>query len=446
MGRKRKTHEEFIEEMKQLHPNIEVLGKYTTYTTPIKFRCKNCGREWECEARYMLRKKYSCECLERDDPRALSPELYEKRFHEKANNIVLMTPYQTCRKKVHVKCNTCKYEWDVRPLDFLASGECPKCIGKLKKTTDMFKEELGRINKDIEIIGEYIEANTNIRCKCKICNNEWNARPTNLLHGTGCPICSLEKLKLSEDEFLARLDVINPSIEIIGKYKGRKEHISCKCKICNHIWHTATPHNLLNGSGCPECAKKSISDAKKKTPKEFADELYKVNPNIELLEDYQLSSIKIKCRCKKCKGIWYANPTDILHNESGCPHCRMSKGEEIIKNVLDKENYNYEPQYKFDDCMDKIALRFDFVVFINDKILCVIEYQGIQHYEPIDFAGKGEEWANEMFKSNQRRDKIKRDYCVENNIPLIEIPYWEIKNIENILLDKIKDLTKQRVL
>lgn len=63
---KRKTHEEFVEEMKQLHPNIEVLGKYTTYTTPIKFRCKNCGREWECEARYMLRKKYSCECLERD--------------------------------------------------------------------------------------------------------------------------------------------------------------------------------------------------------------------------------------------------------------------------------------------------------------------------------------------------------------------------------------------
>ena len=70
---KRKTHEEFVEEMKQLHPNIEVLGKYTTYTTPIKFRCKNCGREFECEARYMLRKKYSCECLERDDPRTLSP-------------------------------------------------------------------------------------------------------------------------------------------------------------------------------------------------------------------------------------------------------------------------------------------------------------------------------------------------------------------------------------
>lgn len=441
MGRKRKTHEEFIEEMKKLHPNVEVIGKYITFTTSIKLRCKQCGVEWETTPENILRKKYSCNCLGKDDPRVLSPELYEKRFYEKANNVILMTPYQTCRKKIHVKCNTCKYEWDVRPFDFLNSGECPKCIRKLKKTTDMFKEELSHINKNIEIIGEYIGANTDIRCKCKKCNNEWEARPTNLRHGTGCPICSLKNAKKSHKVFLGEFNFESPQIEIISEYKGRNKHISCKCKKCGYIWHTATPQNLLNGTGCPECGKKATADAIKKNPKDFANELYNVNPNIELLEDYQLSKIKIQCKCKKCKKTWYANPTDILHNGSGCPYCRLSKGEEKIQNVLDKEKYYYELQYKFDDCKDRIALRFDFSVFVNNKILCLIEYQGKQHYEPVDFAGKGKEWANKLFMSNQKRDKIKRDYCVEHDIPLIEIPYWEFENIENILLNKLNEVT-----
>ena len=128
---------------------------------------------------------------------------------------------------------------------------------------------------------------------------------------------------------------------------------------------------------------------------------------------------------------------------------KSSRGEIKICDILDAAGLVYKEEYSFPDLISTSGrpLRFDFCVFDdNGDIDFLIEYQGIQHYEPIDFAGKGEEWANEMFKSNQRRDKIKRDYCVENNIPLIEIPYWEIKNIENILLDKIKDLTKQRVL
>ena len=125
---------------------------------------------------------------------------------------------------------------------------------------------------------------------------------------------------------------------------------------------------------------------------------------------------------------------------------KSSRGEIKICDILDAAGLVYKEEYSFPDLVSTSGrpLRFDFCVFDdNGDIDFLIEYQGIQHYEPIDFAGKGEEWANEMFKSNQRRDKIKRDYCVENNIPLIEIPYWEIKNIENILLDKIKDLEKQ---
>jgi hypothetical protein len=55
----------------------------------------------------------------------------------------------------------------------------------------------------------------------------------------------------------------------------------------------------------------------------------------------------------------------------------------------------------------------------------LIEYNGEQHY--IDKFGK------EKFIQQQRNDKMKHEYCNRKNIKLINIPYWEFDNIENIL-------------
>lgn len=43
------------------------------------------------------------------------------------------------------------------------------------------------------------------------------------------------------------------------------------------------------------------------------------------------------------------------------------------------------------------------------------------------------QWANEKFKEGQEKDNIKRNYCNNNNIKLLEIPYWDYENIEEIL-------------
>lgn len=67
-----------------------------------------------------------------------------------------------------------------------------------------------------------------------------------------------------------------------------------------------------------------------------------------------------------------------------------------------------------------------------------IEFDGIQHFQPVDFAGKGLKWANNNFRMIQIKDNIKNDYCKEHHINLIRIPYWEEENIGEIL---IKELT-----
>ena len=71
-------------------------------------------------------------------------------------------------------------------------------------------------------------------------------------------------------------------------------------------------------------------------------------------------------------------------------------------------------------------------IIIEDRKLW-IDYDGIGHFEPKDFAGKGEEWAKENFETLKYHDKLKDEYAKEHGWKLIRIPYWEYNNIENIL-------------
>jgi very-short-patch-repair endonuclease len=107
----------------------------------------------------------------------------------------------------------------------------------------------------------------------------------------------------------------------------------------------------------------------------------------------------------------------------GCIKCKEAKesnGEKEVRLLLRKSRIKFEPQHRFDDCRHINPLPFDF--YIPKYNLC-IEYDGRQHYEPIPYFG-----GEEAFEKNQLRDKIKNNYCKDNNIPLIRIRYDE--NVE----------------
>ena len=109
--------------------------------------------------------------------------------------------------------------------------------------------------------------------------------------------------------------------------------------------------------------------------------------------------------------------------------------EEKRSNILDKLNIESKSQYTFEDCKFYNVLPFDFYL---PQYNILIEYDGIQHFEPIDFAGKGKEWAMNRFIDCVIRDTIKNEYCKKNNIKLIRIPYWDFDNIEEILKLELK--------
>ena len=115
-------------------------------------------------------------------------------------------------------------------------------------------------------------------------------------------------------------------------------------------------------------------------------------------------------------------PNSLLSGK-GCPICSESHGERNARKWFEEHKIRYVSQKVFDDCKDKKVLPFDF--YLPDYNIC-IEYQGEQHYRPIEYFG-----GEEQFKTQYKHDKIKRDYCKNNNIRLLEIPYWE--NVEETL-------------
>ena len=102
---------------------------------------------------------------------------------------------------------------------------------------------------------------------------------------------------------------------------------------------------------------------------------------------------------------------------------RASRGEIKIEEILAAAGLNFKEEYCFPDLVSSSGrpLRFDFAVFDdNDNLDFLIEYQGIQHYEP-----KSKFGGYSGLRKQRYNDLQKREYCKRNKIILIVIPYTE---------------------
>ena len=100
-----------------------------------------------------------------------------------------------------------------------------------------------------------------------------------------------------------------------------------------------------------------------------------------------------------------------------------SKGEHHVKTWLEEHNINYRQEISFGDLISNsgTTLKFDFGVYDNNwDLKGLIEYNGIQHYNPIDFFG-----GEERLQQQQVYDKKKKEYSFKHSIPLLVIRYDE---------------------
>jgi hypothetical protein len=150
-------------------------------------------------------------------------------------------------------------------------------------------------------------------------------------------------------------------------------------------------------------------------------------------------SVSWNCICD-CGGRVTVQSGNLKNGHTQSCGCISSKGESAIARHLIENHINYDPQYHFEDCVDVGLLRFDFgILDDDDKLLFLCEYDGQQHFEPVIFGNFSYDVAIQKYNDLVRRDKIKNEYCNNNNIALLRIPYWEYDNIETILSDYINN-------
>lgn len=237
-----------------------------------------------------------------------------------------------------------------------------------------------------------------------------------------CSNCIINKQK-THDEFVKEVyDIFGSEYDVLGEYVNSYTKVLIRHNECGNTYETY-PNNILRKYRCMKCYGNS-----KKTHEQFVEQLYeKYKDEYTAIEEYKNAKTKIKVKHNNCGYEYYVIPKQILSGK-GCPLCKSSKGERRVAKWLDNANLKYDRQHDFDNLTGVSGgqLKYDFVILDKDNnIKCIIEYDGEYHFQPIQGKSK--------LKIQQEHDRRKNEYCVNNNIWLLRIPYWQFDKIEEIL-------------
>lgn len=338
-------------------------------------------------------------------------------------------------------CQYCgeKFENTIKNSKF-CSNEC-----KFRASSKKIKCNCDNCNKIIYKKRDEYEKNEHHFCSQK-CHYEHISFGTEEIT---CLNCGTKKIVKKSDN--VKFCSHKCAMEYIAKEKQEKimNDNSRKriCKNCGEeftVYPSETDKYLCSSQCRIEWLKNNVfntEEHKEKFRKNGRESFYNkynnMNTNVILFGDYIDSHTKISCGCKiHTNERFDMLPSHITAGQTSCIHCYSSKSynEITINDFLIQYNYNFIRQKRFKDCRDKACLPFDF--YLEDFNIA-IEYDGEQHYKPIKRKGMSDEDAIKEFYNIQRRDKIKTDYCLNNNINLIRIPYWEKDNILYYLWDEL---------
>lgn len=147
----------------------------------------------------------------------------------------------------------------------------------------------------------------------------------------------------------------------------------------------------------------------------------------------------LTCANKMCD-ITFTQKADLKKHLKICTNgISGSSGEVKIKKYLDSINlsYLYNKQFNVMGTCGRL-LRWDFIIEGEDGPI-FIEYDGKHHFEPVRFGNISHELASEKFKLQQIHDKMKDDFCRNNDYMLLRIKYNDYDNIDKIIEDFINE-------
>jgi very-short-patch-repair endonuclease len=327
------------------------------------------------------------------------------------------------------------------PSNHMNGSKCPNCAHRIKIenqkiTFDEFVKKSNKMfnNRYIYFDNGNFDYKRLIKCECST-HGVFNLNPErHLTRLSECPKCIEDRNKVSIDEFIIKSNIIfnNKYNYSLVNFKTLKDKVGIICPKHGTYYQYAT-HHLHNKKGCKHCSKENVVN---KYLLNFIKECNIIHNN-----KYNYSLVKIKSLKEKVEiicpihGSFFKRPNEHLNKKSGCQSCVSSKGEKLIRQFLIKNKIQYNEQKKFNECKNIRELPFDFYL---PKLNICIEYDGAQHFNPID------KWGGEdRFNDIKNNDNIKNEFCLNNKIKLLRISYKDYDKIDNILTEKIIKLKNE---
>lgn len=260
--------------------------------------------------------------------------------------------------------------------------------------------------------------------------------------GNSCPYCSGQKvlkgyndIATTNPEILTEWDYNKNEIKPTEISRGSEKKIWWVCTEFHS--YNSSVSNKINGCGCPYCAGKKVlkgfNDLMTTNPELCKEWDYEKNGN---LTPYDISKGTHKKVWWKCANnhFFLMKVANRACLGQGCPYCSGSKMERFLYDYLKRENILFQREKKFKDLYISY---YPYDVYCKKENV-IIEADGIQHFESIDFFTE-----NISFEERVRRDNLKNTYCLNNNISILRIPYiYDVvkdkDKIENLVLKFIQ--------
>lgn len=340
---------------------------------------------------------------------------------------------------VDIYCPVCKDYFQQTPGCHLAGHGCIRCANNKPIGTEEF------IRRAKEVWGDrytyeksvYTTNKAKIIVTCRI-HGDFHTNAYDFLKGHGCPDCGIDAIKqkrrMSQDDFITQCKAVHGDIYDYSQtlYKGKRKKVTIICR--KHGPFEQWPENHASGQGCPVCKFEKASVRNTKGKEQFIKDARKVHG-----DRYDYSQVvyinnktNVTVICPE-HGPFEVMPQDHIQKKNGCPKCQTSKGETAIHVWLDAHGIKHDWHKPIRTPM-AIGKRKKFIPdFYIESANLMIEYNGEQHYHA------KEEWGGEkQFQWQQARDAALREYCQQNEIRLLEIPYTDFDRIEEILEQELK--------
>lgn len=367
------TQWEFNSLIALLNTDVELLDGYIGESKKIKWRCRQCGGEFE----------------------SFPKQLLEGRLHN---------------SKYYYKCR-----WG-------------KCLVKNKTKVIQTVNEIYQNTKNkFLLLSLYHDDTTPIKVQCLICGKTNELLPNDLRKKKIC--CTFCNSRRSDGH------IVQKKVDTKSISTKSKKLIKRRCSQLS--WCFKTGEYLCGKHRREDCLMLSNPYY---SPDE-CDTLIKTNnPSLTILSNFIDKKSEIDCRCNRCGYVFSALPMDLL-NGIHCKKCSASYGEQSIMDYLDSANIKYVREKTFSNCKHYKLLRFDFYL---PNYNAVIEYDGKQHYYPVNFAKRDYKYSIEQFELLKKRDSIKNTYCRRYKIPILRIRYDEdIKESLDVFLTKLQSRTSK---